>query len=64
MITAGPKGSLRLVGNQPLSVKAKGSLTASPTGQADAKAGFSDPVVEYGIAIAQRIIGTPGITGL
>ncbi len=28
------------------------------------KVGVSDPVVESGIAIAQRIIGTPGITGL
>ena len=29
----------------------------------DAKAGLSDPVVAYGSAIAQRIKGTPGITG-
>lgn len=34
------------------------------TGRADAKAGLSDPAVESGIAVAQRIIGTPGITGL
>ena len=27
------------------------------------KVGLSDPVVEYGIAIAQRTIGTLGITG-
>ena len=33
-----------------------------PTSRAVAKAGSSDPVVECGIAIAQRIIGTPGIT--
>ena len=25
--------------------------------------GYSDPVVHYGMAIAQRIKGTPGITG-
>src|SRR5262249_37930484 len=31
---------------------------------AGAKAGHSDPVVLYGRAIAQRIKGTPGITGL
>src|SRR6187551_2954824 len=43
---------------------AQGSLTARPTGRADAKAGLSDPVVLYGRAIAQRIKGTPGITGL
>ncbi len=36
----------------------------SPTGRTDAKAGPSDPVVECGIAIAQRITGTLGITGL
>jgi Family of unknown function (DUF6467) len=38
-------------------------LTARPTSRADAKAGLSDPVVLYGMAIAQRIKGTPGITG-
>ncbi len=36
----------------------------SLTGQTDAKAGLSDPAVECGIAVAQRIKGTPGITGL
>ena len=34
------------------------------TPRADAKAGPSDPVVARGSAIAQRIKGTPGITGL
>ena len=34
------------------------------TSRTDAKAGLSDPVVTCGSAIAQRIIGTPGITGL
>src|SRR5580692_7275633 len=43
---------------------AQGSLTATPTSGAGAKAGHSDPVVLYGKAIAQRIKGTPGITGL
>ena len=32
--------------------------------RADTKVGVSDPVVERGIAIAQRTIGTLGITGL
>jgi len=36
----------------------------SPAGRADTKVGATDPVVECGIAIAQRIIGTLGITGL
>ena len=34
------------------------------TSRADTKVGFSDPAVECGIAVAQRIKGTPGITGL
>ena len=34
-----------------------------PTSRAVAKAGQSDPVVEYGIAIAKRTKGTLGITG-
>ncbi len=63
IVTEAREGSLRLIGNQPSSVKAQESLTARPTSQADAKAGLSDPVVPYGRAIAQRIKGTPGITG-
>src|ERR1700690_2837849 len=43
---------------------AQGSLTATPTSGAGAKAGHSDPVVLDGKAIAQRIKATPGITGL
>ena len=39
-------------------------MTARRTCRAGAKAGPSDPVVECGIAIAQRIKATPGITGL
>ncbi len=63
-VTEARDGSLRLVGNQPKSVSAQGSLTARPTSRAGAKAGASDPVVPHGRAIAQRIKGTPGITGL
>ena len=62
-VTEAPKGSLRLVGNQPSSVKTKGSLTARRTRRAGTKVGLSDPVVLGGRAIAQRIKGTPGITG-
>ncbi len=62
-VTEAPKGSLRLVGNQPSSVKAKGSLTVRRTRRAGTKVGLSDPVVLRGRAIAQRIKGTPGITG-
>ncbi len=56
-------GSLSLDGNQTLSVKAKGSLTARPTSRAGAKAGLSDPTVPSGRAVAQRIKVTLGITG-
>ncbi len=34
------------------------------TRRTDTKVGQNDPVVECGIAIAQRTKGTPGITGL
>ena len=57
------KGSLTLDGNQRKSAKAKGSLTVRPTGRAGGKPGLSDPVALSGRAIAQRIKGTPGITG-
>ena len=46
------------------SVNAEGSLTARPTSRAGAKVGVSDPAVPCGRAVAQRIKGTPGITGL
>ncbi len=35
-----------------------------PTSRTVTKVGLSDPAVERGIAVAQRIKGTPGITGL
>ena len=46
------------------SVTAEGRLTVRPTGRADTKVGCSDPVAPRGRAIAQRIKGTLGITGL
>ena len=63
-VTEALKGSLSLVGNQVLSVSAQGSLTVRPTGRAGTKVGTSDPVVACGSAMAQRIKGTQGITGL
>src|SRR6478752_4376273 len=62
-VTEALKGSLSLVGNQALSAMAQGSLTARLTSRAGAKAGHSDPAVACGSAVAQRIKGTPGITG-
>src|SRR6185312_5738510 len=61
--TEAPKGSLSLVGNQASSAMTQGSLTARLTSRAGAKAGHSDPAVACGSAVAQRIKGTPGITG-
>ena len=38
-------------------------LTVRLTNQTEMKVGHSDPVVQSGMTIAQRIKGTPGITG-
>ena len=62
-VTEEREGALSAVGNRAVSVKAEGRLTARRTSRAGAKAGLSDPVALYGRAIAQRIKGTPGITG-
>ena len=53
-----------MIGNHSKSVKAKEGLTARSTDRAGTKVGLSDPVVESGIAIAQRIKATLGITGV
>ena len=53
-----------MVGNQASSVKAQTRLTARGTPRAGTKVGLSDPAVLRGRAVAQRIKGTPGITGL
>ena len=39
-------------------------MTARHTCRAGTKVGLSDPAAPYGRAVAQRIKGTPGITGL
>ena len=62
-VTEEHEGALIMVGNHAMSVRVEGCLTARQTRRAGAKAGSSDPVVLYGRAIAQRIKGTPGITG-
>ena len=62
-VTEACNGRLRLVGNRAMSAKVKGCLTVRQTRRAGTKVGLSDPVVLYGRAIAQRIKGTPGITG-
>ncbi len=62
-VTEARDGGLRLVGNQLLSAMAQACLTVRGTLRAETKVGHSDPVVPRGRAIAQRIKGTPGITG-
>ena len=62
-VTEEHEGTLSMVGNHALSARVKGCLTATQTRGAGTKVGSSDPVVLYGRAIAQRIKGTPGITG-
>ena len=59
----GVPGSLRAVGNRPQSTRVQASLTARPTSRAETKVGSSDPAAQRGMAVAQRIKGTPGITG-
>src|SRR5450631_4909147 len=63
-VTEELEGTLGTVGYRTNSAMAQACLTARLTSRAGAKAGLSDPVVPYGRAIAQRIKGTPGITGL
>ena len=63
MVTEARDGGLRPVGHRLSSAKAQARLTASATARAETKVGLSDPVVPRGRAIAQRIKGTPGITG-
>ena len=62
-VTEAFKGTLGPIGNRPVSAMAEGCLTVWPTSRTGRKLGHSDPVVPYGRAIAQRIKGTPGITG-
>ena len=62
-VTEASKGALRPIGNRPKSVMAKGRLTGRETSRAGRKLGHSDPADVYGNSVAQRIKGTPGITG-
>ena len=62
-VTEASKGTLRPIGNRSQSVMAQGCLTERQTSRPGRKLEHSDPVVPHGRAIAQRIKGTPGITG-
>ena len=62
-VTEASQGSLSTNGNRAQSILVQVSLTERPTSRSGTKVGQSDPVVLHGWAIAQRIKGTPGITG-
>ena len=62
-VTEARNGSLSAVGNRTKSVNVEGSLTARSTDRAGTKVGVSDPAIPNGRVVAQRIKGTPGITG-
>ena len=62
-VTEARKGPLRTVGNRPESARVQAGLTARRTCRAGTKVGSSDPAAQSGMAVAQRIKGTPGITG-
>jgi hypothetical protein len=62
-VTEAFKGTLSTNGNRAQSALAQGCLTVRETTRAGTKVGQSDPVFPHGRDIAQRIKGTPGITG-
>ena len=62
-VTEEHEGTLSMVGNHTLSAKVEVCLTARQTCRAGTKVGLSDPAILYGRIVAQRIKGTPGITG-
>ena len=62
-VTEASQGPLRTNGNRPQSAVAEAGLTGRLTSRSGRKLEHSDPVFPYGRDIAQRIKGTPGITG-
>ena len=62
-VTEASQGALSTNGNRAQSILVQVRLTARHTSRPGTKVGQSDPVVLHGWAIAQRIKGTPGITG-
>ena len=50
-VTEAREGHLRMVGNHPVSAKAKGGLTARHTSRAGTKVGLSDLAVASGSAV-------------
>ena len=62
-VTEASKGTLSMVGNHAQSVMAQGCLTVRLTSRTGTKVEHSDPAIPHGRVVAQRIKGTPGITG-
>ena len=62
-VTEASQGALSTNGNRARSVLVQARLTERPTSRSGRKLGQSDPAVPHGRAVAQRIKGTPGITG-
>ena len=63
-VTEERNGRFSMVGNHVLNVRVQAGFTARQTGRAVTKVGSSDPAIPCGRVVAQRIKGTPGITGL
>ena len=62
-VTEEYEGALMTVGHRQVSIMVQARLTARLTSRAGTKVGHSDPAILYGRVVAQRIKGTPGITG-
>ena len=62
-VTEAFTGYLSTDGHRAKSANAEASLTVRQTSRTGTKVGVSDPAVENGIAVAQRIKVTLGITG-
>ncbi|QYO62110.1 hypothetical protein JVX88_18495 [Leptolyngbya sp. 7M] len=62
-VTEECKGRLSTDGNRVESARAQAGFTARQTCRAVTKVGSSDPAIPSGRVVAQRIKGTPGITG-
>ena len=63
IVTEEHEGTFSTVGNRAQSVRAEVCLTVRLTSRTGKQLGHSDPVAQNGMAIAQRIKATLGITG-
>ena len=62
-VTEASQGQLSAIGNRAWSALAQAGSTARTTVRTGRKLGQSDPAEPDGRSVAQRIKGTPGITG-